>query len=198
MSTSEHTKKWYKSTQNVQRVQAWRKRTKSRIVDAFGGECGICRYNKCNRALEFHHLDPSGKDFSLSSGNTMGWSTITTEMEKCIMVCSNCHREIHDGITSVPDNIVRFNPLFKEFYNKKTDVQMDECRCGNRKFVDHKYCSLKCFGQTTSKIDWTAVDLITLVETHNNIAKVGRMLGVSSTVVSRRYHNLKLKQLTVQ
>ena len=50
-------------------------------------------------ALEFHHLDPSQKDFGISSkGYTRSWDKVKEELDKCILVCSNCHREIHSGL----------------------------------------------------------------------------------------------------
>ena len=48
-------------------VVQFRQRRKRWAVDAFGGKCGICDYDKCVEALEFHHLDPSQKDFTLTS-----------------------------------------------------------------------------------------------------------------------------------
>lgn len=46
-------------------------------------------------ALEFHHENPEEKEFKLGSGNTMSWKEYKTEAQKCILVCSNCHKEIH-------------------------------------------------------------------------------------------------------
>lgn len=46
-------------------------------------------------ALEFHHKDPSIKEFKLGSGNTMSWKGYKSEALKCMLVCSNCHKEIH-------------------------------------------------------------------------------------------------------
>jgi len=78
-------------------VQTRRKKVKELAIEYKGGSCQKCGYNKCNAALEFHHLDPSEKDFSISaSGNTRGWELIKKELDKCILVCANCHREIHD------------------------------------------------------------------------------------------------------
>jgi hypothetical protein len=48
-------------------VISWRNRTKERIIQSFGGSCGICGYKKCQRSLDLHHLDPNEKDFSLSA-----------------------------------------------------------------------------------------------------------------------------------
>lgn len=64
-----------------------------------GNKCSLCGYNKCQQALEFHHLDPNEKDFSLSDRNIkLDWEEIKKELEKCILICSNCHREIHAGL----------------------------------------------------------------------------------------------------
>ncbi len=69
-----------------------------------GGKCEICGYNKCSRALVFHHLDPKTKKFGVSDkGLTRSWEKTKAEIEKCILLCSNCHMEIHDGITQLPD-----------------------------------------------------------------------------------------------
>lgn len=65
-------------------------------------KCCICGYNKCKSALEFHHLDPKQKDFGISAkGYTRSWEKIKEELDKCIMVCANCHREIHDGLVII-------------------------------------------------------------------------------------------------
>ena len=72
----------------------WRKRTKIALVEYKGGKCCVCGYNKCIEALEFHHLDPSQKDFQIS-GNSKSFEHLKQEVDKCILVCSNCHKEIH-------------------------------------------------------------------------------------------------------
>ena len=48
--------------------------------------------------LEFHHLNPNIKEFKLGSGNTISWKEYKQEALKCILVCSNCHKEIHSKI----------------------------------------------------------------------------------------------------
>jgi len=60
----------------------------------------VCGYGRYQGALEFHHLDTSKKDFGLSTkGLTRSWEKTKRELEKCILVCSNCHKEIHAGLT---------------------------------------------------------------------------------------------------
>ena len=71
-----------------------RKRVKVLAVEYLGGKCSICGYNKCISALEFHHRDPKEKDFGIS-GVTKSFESLKIELDKCILVCANCHREIH-------------------------------------------------------------------------------------------------------
>lgn len=54
-------------------------------------KCG----EKKHYLLDFHHLDPKTKKFQLSQGETKGWNIIEEEIKKCILICSNCHREFH-------------------------------------------------------------------------------------------------------
>lgn len=71
-------------------------------VELKGGRCQICGYNKCIGAMDFHHVDEEKKSFDLSSrGLTRSWARIEEEIKKCVLVCANCHREIHAGLTKV-------------------------------------------------------------------------------------------------
>jgi hypothetical protein len=72
------------------------KRKKKKAVDYLGGKCTECGYKKCLAALEFHHLDPTEKDLDPSRILNRSWENILIELDKCILVCSNCHKEIHN------------------------------------------------------------------------------------------------------
>lgn len=79
-------------------ISALRRAMKNQAVKELGGECEICGYNKCIDALVFHHKNPNEKEFKLGSGNTMSWKEYKNEALKCILVCSNCHKEIHSEL----------------------------------------------------------------------------------------------------
>jgi hypothetical protein len=77
-------------------VRKRRKKVRQMAIDYKGGCCQKCGYNKCIDALEFHHADSDGKDFSISEkGYTRSWAKVQEELDKCILLCANCHREIH-------------------------------------------------------------------------------------------------------
>ena len=80
---------------NYESVSKKRKNYKKELVEYKGGECEICGYNKCIEALDFHHKDPTQKDFNISKSKICNIETLKKEVDKCILVCANCHREIH-------------------------------------------------------------------------------------------------------
>ena len=80
-----------------QLVIDWRKRKKIQLVEYKGGKCEKCGYNKSIAVLQFHHLDPNEKDFTIS-GKSYSFERLKKEVDKCIMVCANCHIEIHEEL----------------------------------------------------------------------------------------------------
>ena len=74
-----------------------RKKLRTATVYYKGGKCEICGYNKCQSALEFHHKDPTKKEFELGK-IIRSKKTFFEEADKCHLLCANCHREVHAGI----------------------------------------------------------------------------------------------------
>ena len=86
----------------VEQVTARRRRVKQILVDEAGGRCTLCGYDRCQRALEFHHVDPSQKRFPLAHrGLSQGIAKLRAEAAKCILLCSNCHAEVEDGMVDL-------------------------------------------------------------------------------------------------
>lgn len=82
----------------VEHVSRRRRQMKLTLIEEHGGKCEECGYDKCVDALEFHHRDPTAKEFSLNGGRTKGIDRLRVEAEKCALLCANCHREVHAGI----------------------------------------------------------------------------------------------------
>ena len=115
-------KRWRCKKCRLELVQIRRYHLKDKAIDYKGGKCEVCGYDKCKEALEFHHLDPSQKDFGIGSdGCTRSWEKVKEELDKCICVCANCHREIH----SKEWNIKKNNLLKIHNYSGKYDNDID-------------------------------------------------------------------------
>jgi hypothetical protein len=86
-------------------VSAWRRRSKRRLVEARGGACELCGYDLHVAALQFHHVDPDTKGFSISNkGGTIAFARLEEEAGKCLLVCANCHALLEWGGGSLSDS----------------------------------------------------------------------------------------------
>lgn len=87
----------------IKAVAKRRKKILEMAIEYKGGKCILCGYNKCIQSLYFHHVGNSKKDFGISDrGYTRSWERVKQEIDKCILVCANCHRELHVGIKQLP------------------------------------------------------------------------------------------------
>jgi hypothetical protein len=85
----------------VECVTKSRQKRKCILVEMFGGECKLCGYNKCQQALQFHHVDPTNKSFGISKGACRKLEELVEEAKKCILLCANCHFEVENNITEI-------------------------------------------------------------------------------------------------
>lgn len=81
-------------------VNKRRTSVKQRAVDYLGGKCKGCGYDRCLAALAFHHTEDN-KDFEIGDKLNRSWASIEAELKKCVLVCQNCHHEVHAGIREV-------------------------------------------------------------------------------------------------
>jgi len=80
----------------IKAVAKRRKELRDKAINYLGSKCQICGYCKYGGALDFHHFDEKSKNFGLSQkGMTRSWEKVKKELDKCILICANCHREIH-------------------------------------------------------------------------------------------------------
>ncbi|TSC94193.1 MAG: HNH endonuclease [Candidatus Berkelbacteria bacterium Licking1014_85] len=86
---------------NIAAVAKRRKKIKEMAIEYKGGKCYFCGYNKYIGAFDFHHLQK--KSFGLSTkGMTRSWDKTKKEIDKCLLLCANCHRELHANILQLP------------------------------------------------------------------------------------------------
>jgi hypothetical protein len=94
-------KKYHKKVTTNNRQQITKhKREKNRerkqlCIDYKGGKCIVCGYSKSNFALTFHHKDKKSKEYSVSIMMDWSWENIIKELDKCDLMCFNCHMELH-------------------------------------------------------------------------------------------------------
>ena len=90
-------KKYYeKNKKEIYRKRRFRfKMKKKEIVDFLGGKCSNCGYNKCGAALELHHKTSDKNKNVAQLIESFSKEKVLKEIKKCILLCANCHRELH-------------------------------------------------------------------------------------------------------
>ena len=68
---------------------------KQRAIELKGGKCTKCQLVVHPAAFDFHHLDPTQKDFDIGLMMSHSDEHIFQELEKCVLLCANCHRTEH-------------------------------------------------------------------------------------------------------
>lgn len=86
---------------NSEKVSEFRRRRKLNLIHVCGDKCNLCGYNRVINSLEFHHINPQEKEYGIAANGTChNLEKDLQEVKKCILVCANCHREIHAGLYS--------------------------------------------------------------------------------------------------
>ena len=173
-----------------ERVIAHRKLKKEEISEICGSKCAICGYNKCLNALEFHHIDPKEKVFGLSAkGLSYGYETIISELRKCLLLCANCHREVHSNIYS--DDFLKSKKYIDEekiehLLNKhKKDYFCSKCNKKITKYSTSGLCP-KCVAEKTRKVTDrpTKTQLKELIR-NKSFVDIGILYGVDGNSVRK-------------
>lgn len=177
----------------------WRKVTKQRLIDYKGGKCVKCGYNKsCPRAYHFHHRNPLEKEFDVSNrGRNKSFDKLKTEIDKCDLLCANCHAEVHDEPyaehrTQLFNRIAKLEELKKELeLNRQKQCPV----CGSEfytKYKHQKHCSEDCGHKAQRKLVWPSrEDLLTDLKSMSMCA-IGRKYGASDNAVRNwcKYYNI--------
>lgn len=185
-----------------QTKQYWRRQIKRRGVLALGNKCAICGKMFEDCCYDFHHIEPSEKDFNISSGNTNGardWLRIRDELKKCALLCSNCHRLVHGGFIELDINSL---PVFIEDYyewdwcyekaintSTNTPIKRDEklyvCpTCGGTKSPQANECA-KCSKTHERQYEVSREELKNLIYTLP-MTQIGKKFGVSDNAIRKR------------
>jgi len=177
-----------------EQVKRWRNNTKARIILAMGGCCQICGYDKCSDALELHHVDPTQKEFGFSKirANPKKAVIILEELKKCVLLCSNCHREIHANLISLPEEYC----IVDENIFLAKDKKCKECKQKFSSIGDTKYCSKICAGKVNGRkakhvrrSPLNGIDIIAELKDMNK-SQLARKYGVSEAAIRKRVKRL--------
>lgn len=172
---------WCKKCLCENQSRRWVER-KIEAMKLFDSKCGKCGYCKNYAALEFHHIDPKEKDSSWTKMRELPWDKIIKELKKCVLLCSNCHREEH-----WPDAVFE-NYKYSEintYLNNQEIKPTGTCpQCGTDVYRT-KYCSVKCSANSKRKVKRPSKNKLQKLLKEYACVKVASMYGVSDNAVRK-------------
>jgi len=179
-------------------TKKWRKITKQRVVDSLGGGCCICGYNYCLNALEMHHLDPKEKEVTLGyiMANPIAWSRIVKELRKCVLLCSNHHKEVHNGITTIPINAPRFNEEYAT-KNFRRESWHDCPICGASIPPYRKTCSKSCAAKKARMVKWDNLIVEDMMTKGKSFEEIADFFDVTNMAVQKRIKKIQKSKITL-
>jgi len=192
----------YKKTEN--RYNSWCKECvyefqrnrwqllKLKAINLFQGKCSICGYNKNIAAMEFHHINPEYKEYSWTKMRLLKWGEIVEELKKCVLLCSNCHRELHNPKWEIKET-QQFIDDFKydgllDRDRIQTFVKMSPSGtcpiCGEEVFGT-KYCSIECSAKSKRKVLRPSKEELDNKINNMSFCAIGREYGVSDNAIRK-------------
>ncbi len=169
---------------------------KKRIIYVMGGCCALCGYDKCSDAMELHHIDPTKKDFTFSQEFLCrDWNKyVLPELKKCILLCANCHREIHFQINKGKEPFLhttfiqgRANEISKELQLLKTH-KLKYCKFCHSIISSQATVCQKCFvEQKAQKSKINTIDRNILKDKIRNesFLSIGEQYGVTDNTIRK-------------
>lgn len=162
-----------------------------------GEQCQICGYNKCFRALELHHINSSEKERTIS-GNMLNvaWDILSLELRKCILLCANCHREVHNDLQNFSTLVSSFNEeknllisnLIKDIRAKKFVY----CKnCGILISANSKHCT-ECYAILRRKVIRPLREELKQLIKERTFVDIAKQYGVTDNAIRKWciYYNL--------
>ena len=161
-----------------------RKNIKKVAVDMLGNKCFYCGESYPLCVYDFHHVQKKVVEISriMSTLNRMtlnSFINLIDEMKKCVLLCSNCHRQVESGLIEINESPVYDLSILKRTFCNDCPI------CGNIKLVNYVTCSVKCSHMNLRRVKWPLKEELKELIEHNTYTSIGLLFGVSDSTVKK-------------
>lgn len=177
-------------------VSNYRRRRKQNLIQVLGGKCQICGFDLFADALEFHHEDPTKKDYALSAkGTCHDIEADLNEVKKCFLLCANCHRGVHSGYYDAPTKHI-FNEEFAcQLINQRNELSVKHDNycidCGQIIDKGATRCS-KCYAKYRQTCKRPTRDELKQMIRTMPFTQIGKQFGVDDNSIRKWCVSMKL------
>ncbi len=170
-------------------TQRWRLKAKRWLIIYAGGKCQVCAYDKYYGNLVFHHFGEKKETLSKLVLATVSWKRILAEADKCVLLCHNCHGEVHAGFRPCPDiNLVTRQSALALIESEKPILKKNKYRpCAYCKKMTNalKFCSQKCSQLASAKITWPSDEELSKLVWQQPMTVLAKKLGITDKAIKK-------------
>lgn len=172
---------WCKECVYTSQKNRWVAR-KKKVVEIMGGKCCKCGYDKNYACFDLHHLEPSEKDYDWKKLRLKKWIDILEEIKKCILVCRNCHGELHN-----PHATMDGSPIENDNNQLNLGMLQPTGTCPICEIATYgtKYCSVECSRKGSRKVERPSKNELKLLLETESYSALGRKYNVSDNAVRK-------------
>lgn len=183
---------------SAMKVTNFHRRMKLKSIEYKGGKCINCGYKKSAAALVFHHRNPEEKDFTISR-KVLKWGRLQPELDKCDLLCSNCHLEEHERLQTLKET--DRNRKVREVIPERRSAEVLEVTCLVCKILFKRkdrldstpiFCSNLCRGVNQEKTHWPDREQLQEMVLTYPVTVIAKQLGVSDVAVKKRCKKLRI------
>ena len=177
-------------------VSEFRRRRKNNLINVLGGRCQICGFNLFPSALEFHHEDPTQKEFGIAQNGTChDIETDLNEAKKCFLLCANCHRGVHSGYYPNPTEHIFDETLAQQLISERNELQIkhpNHCiDCGCEIDRNATRCA-QCAALNRRICTRPTRDELKALIRHQPFVAIGLKYGVTDNAIRKWCKNMSL------
>lgn len=172
-----------------QNVKKSRINRKQQMIYVMGNKCQLCGYDKCISALEFHHINPEEKVFTFNQKENYAWEKQKEELKKCILLCANCHREVHQEMHK---NII-LKSSFDESKAEEISQHIEELKhhkiyycknCGTIIATNTNYC-IECSSIKRRIVERPTREELKKIIKELSFVEIGRRYNVTDNAIRK-------------
>lgn len=146
-------------------------------IEYKGGKCFDCQSMFSYVVYDFHHLNPDDKSYDWNQMRLLSKETMIKELDKCVLLCSNCHRMRHH--------------LSKTPIEKKATVEKI-CKCGKKIGKRSELCKTCYNSNIKQKINWPTKEELEKLVWEKSTLQLSIILGVSDKAIEKRCKKLQI------
>lgn len=160
-----------------------RHQTKLKCIEYLGNKCSTCGIQGCPEIYDFHHREPKLKSFTISGKMSRSWEVLKEELDKCTLLCANCHRTLHFNEKMAKQYLFSYEQV--KIPNKRIEARKTKKYQRSQKIIEHFGQPIELSNKSGELYSWPSVELVIDLVKETSFKRASEILGVSDNSIRK-------------